>query len=361
MIAKLDNPARALGVLFVISLGGWILHSYLGLLAWAIVLAIATWPVYQKLREDDQGAKPPVRTALILTVAFALIILGPISYGVLQFVREAQALSHVLVTAQNAGVAAPDWLSTLPWIGARAKSAWDSALGTPDAARETLHWLQTGSAMAATKTLASQIMHRFFGILITLLALFFVYRDGERLGLQVLASSRKLFGEVGVRYAVHAAQAVRATVNGLVLVGLGEGLLLGFGYAVAGLEKPAMLGAITGVMAMIPFAAKLIFGACAVVLIAQGHAAAGIGLLAFGIVIILVADNYVRPMLIGGAVKLPFLWTLLGIFGGLENFGLLGLFLGPTVMAALISLWRDWTSNCGEAETLPAVETIRQR
>lgn len=57
------------------------------------------------------------------------------------------------------------------------------------------------------------------------------------------------------------------------------------------------------------------------------------------------ADNYVRPLLIGGSVQLPFIWTLLGIFGGLENFGLLGLFLGPTLMAVLISIWRDWAED----------------
>jgi len=183
------------------------------------------------------------------------------------------------------------------------------------------------------------------------LVLFFVYQHGTGLSQYVLASNRKLFGETGVRYAVHATAAVRATVNGLVLVGLGEGLLLGVGYAFAGLSHPAMLGALTGVFAMIPFAAKLIFSACALVLVAEGHMAAGSSLFVFGVIVILLADNYVRPKLIGGAVKLPFIWTLLGIFGGLENFGLLGLFLGPTLMAILISIWRDWIADMNKSET----------
>jgi len=120
---------------------------------------------------------------------------------------------------------------------------------------------------------------------------------------------------------------------------------------------------LTGVFAMIPFAAKLIFGACALVLVAEGHMAAGSSLFVFGVVVILLADNYVRPRLIGGAVKLPFIWTLLGIFGGLENFGLLGLFLGPTLMAVLMSIWRDWVADMGESDTttedaLPQEEMI---
>ena len=102
-----------------------------------------------------------------------------------------------------------------------------------------------------------------------------------------------------------------------------------------------MLAAVTGVFAMIPFAAKLVLAVCSLVLVASGQVAAGAGLFIFGIIVILVAENYVRPMLIGGSIKLPFLWTLLGIFGGLENFGLIGLFLGPTVMAVVLSIWRD--------------------
>jgi len=60
-------------------------------------------------------------------------------------------------------------------------------------------------------------------------------------------------------------------------------------------------------------------------------------------VVVFVADHFIRPVLIGGAIRLPFLWVLLGILGGLETFGILGLFLGPAIMAALISLWREWT------------------
>ena len=71
-------------------------------------------------------------------------------------------------------------------------------------------------------------------------------------------------------------------------------------------------------------------------------------MLGFGVVVVFVADHFVRPVLIGGAVRLPFLWVLLGILGGLETFGILGLFLGPAVMAALISLWREWTDDAAQ-------------
>jgi predicted PurR-regulated permease PerM len=138
-------------------------------------------------------------------------------------------------------------------------------------------------------------------------------------------------------------QAVLATVNGLVLVGLGEGVLLGIAYIVAGLPHPVSMAALTGVLAVIPFGAPVAFGAAALYLVGMGSTVAGVAVFCFGVVVVFLADHAIRPVIIGGAARLPFLWVLLGILGGLETFGIVGLFLGPAVMAALISLWRDWT------------------
>ncbi|HEY8157360.1 MAG TPA: AI-2E family transporter [Methylobacter sp.] len=352
----MEAKTRLIGGFILLLLGSWILHSFLALLVWAVVLAITTWPIYQRLLTSDEDHGKVTWGALLLTLMIGALILVPLGYGLSRLLDEAQSLGQILAEAQKVGIPPPAWLETIPMIGPSAKETWMKALGDPVAARESLHWLGTGSAITYTKNFASQLLHRFFGFLLTLLVLFFVYQHGTRLSQYVLATNRKLFGETGVRYAIHATAAVRATVNGLVLVGLGEGLLLGMGYAFAGLSHPAMLGALTGIFAMIPFAAKLIFGACALVLVAEGHTAAGSSLFVFGVVVILLADNYVRPRLIGGAVQLPFIWTLLGIFGGLENFGLLGLFLGPTLMAVLMSIWRDWVTDLNKSETTTWVE-----
>ncbi|WP_235202247.1 AI-2E family transporter [Methylobacter tundripaludum] len=356
MTNTMEVKARLIGGFILLLLGSWVLHSFLALLVWAVVLAITTWPIYQRLLASNEIHGKVTWGALLLTLLIGALILVPLGYGLSRLLNEAQSLGQILTEAQNVGIPPPVWLETIPMIGNWAKDTWMNALGNPVVANESLHWLGTGSAITYTKDFASQLLHRFFGFLLTLVVLFFVYQHGTGLSQYVLATNRKLFGETGVRYAIHATAAVRATVNGLVLVGLGEGLLLGVGYALAGLSHPAMLGALTGVFAMIPFAAKLIFGACSLVLIAEGHMAAGSSLFVFGVVVILLADNYVRPRLIGGAVKLPFIWTLLGIFGGLENFGLLGLFLGPTLMAVLISIWRDWVADMDKPETTAWVE-----
>ena len=135
--------------------------------------------------------------------------------------------------------------------------------------------------------------------------------------------------------------AVRATVNGLVLVGLAEGVLLGIGYQFAGLPSAVLWAAVTGVLAIIPFGAPLAFCAAAGLLAYQGATIAAIAILVLGFIILFVADHFVRPAMIGNATQLPFIAVLLGILGGVETLGLIGLFVGPVVMTLFVTLWHE--------------------
>jgi predicted PurR-regulated permease PerM len=96
---------------------------------------------------------------------------------------------------------------------------------------------------------------------------------------------------------------------------------------------------------MVPFAAPAAFGTVALVLASHGAVSAAVGVVVAGGVVLFVADHFVRPIIIGEGAKLPFLWVLLGILGGIESFGLVGIFLGPALMAALVSLWRSWVAE----------------
>jgi predicted PurR-regulated permease PerM len=136
-------------------------------------------------------------------------------------------------------------------------------------------------------------------------------------------------------------------VNGLVLVGIGEGIVIGIGYWVTGVPHPTLFGGLTAVAAMVPFGAPLVFGIAALILLSQGALVGAVALLALGMLVAFVADHFVRPVIIGGATRLPFLWVLLGILGGVESFGIIGLFIGPVVMSVVMQLWRDWVDDPG--------------
>jgi predicted PurR-regulated permease PerM len=138
---------------------------------------------------------------------------------------------------------------------------------------------------------------------------------------------------------------VHGTVDGLVLVGLAEGFLMGIAYVLAGVPHATLFGLFTAIAAMVPFGAPLVFGIAALILLTQGSVVWAIAIGVTGMVVTFAADHFVRPTLIGNATRLPFLWVLLGILGGVETWGLLGLFLGPAIMAALSLLWREWAGG----------------
>ncbi len=351
MTTPSQDRARLWAGIGLLLLGVWIVHGFLVPLAWAVVLGLTTWPLYDGLQRRFFSGKPDqVWPALLLTLALAAILFGPVTYGLVKLGHEAQSIARLLQKAHHEGLAPPGWLGDLPGIGAAAVQTWNESLGTSDSTRESLRHLLSTDLLSYTRTLATQVFHRYVAGFFTLVVLFFIYRHGEELGRRVLALTERCFGEDGDRYARHAARAVTATVNGIVLVALGQGIALGFGYAAVGFGHATVLGVVTGLVALIPFAAKIIVVGAALILFAEGHLGAGIGLLSFGLFVIILSDNYLKPKLIGDAVKLPFIWTLLGILGGIETFGLLGLFFGPTVMAILMSVWRD---SCEAAPDRP--------
>jgi predicted PurR-regulated permease PerM len=176
-----------------------------------------------------------------------------------------------------------------------------------------------------------------------LIALFFLYRDGPWIGARVLETADRLLGDPGERLASKMADAVRGTVNGTVVVAVAEGALIGIGYLIAGVPNAFLFIVITTAFAMLPFGAWAAFTAASLLLLLQGGSAlAAAGVFGFGAFVMIVGDHFVWPTLVGDAARLPFLAALIGIFGGLQAFGLLGLFVGPVIMAAFLTIWREW-------------------
>jgi len=335
--------ARTVLAAALVLLGLWILHRYLAALAWAAVLAIALWPLYRRLvgALGEHGQR--ILTPLILTLSIGLVFIVPFVYAAVEVARETHVFVQYLVDARHNGIPVPEWVTQLPGIGFPLEEWWRSNLSDPKAAEELLGRIYARVPAASAREVGGEIIHRLILFAFTLLTLFFLFRDGTALSGRLIELSDRLLGAQGERIGRHMIHAVLGTVNGLVLVGLGEGVLLGVAYIIAGLPHPVSIAVLTGILAVIPFGAPVVFGAAALYLAAVGSTAAAAAVFGFGVAVVFVADHFVRPVLIGGAVRLPFLWVLLGILGGLETFGILGLFLGPAVMAALISLWREWT------------------
>ncbi len=350
---RFQGRARLALAIILVLLGLWTLKAFLPALVWAAILAIATWPLYRRARARWPARGHDIALPALFTAAAALLVLIPLGIAGVELAREARVIYAALEDARQHGIAVPGWLGGLPVIGAQAVSWWRETLADPAGYSEFLGRLNHASLYGYTRELGGQLVHRVVVFAFTLLALFFLYRDGEQVGAQMLAASHRAFGPHGERIGRQAIASVHGTVDGLVLVGLGEGVLMWLAYLMAGVPHPALFGAATAIAAMIPFATPVVFCIVGILLLAAGSVTAAVAVVAFGFAVVFVADHFIRPALIGGATKLPFLWVLLGILGGVETWGLLGLFLGPAIMAALVLLWRDWTSR---AEALEAAE-----
>jgi len=173
--------------------------------------------------------------------------------------------------------------------------------------------------------------------------LFLLFRDGTWLADRAFATADRLLGDPGERLVSKIADATRATVNGTVATAIMKGAVIGIAYFVTGVPHPLLFVVLTTALAMVPFGAWVALVTAALILNAHGGTLlmAG-GLLGFGAAILLIGENFIQPALIGGAARLPFLLVLIGIFGGMQSFGLIGLFLGPVIMAALLTVWREW-------------------
>jgi predicted PurR-regulated permease PerM len=338
-----QRVARMVLAAALVVLGLWILHRYLAALVWAAVLAIALWPLYQRLVGALAEHGQEIAAPLILTLSIGLVFIVPFAYAAVELARETQVFVQYLVDARHNGIPAPDWVAQLPGIGSPLEEWWRNNLSDPQAAEQLLGRIYSRVPAESARAFGGEIVHRLILFGFTLLTLFFLFRDGTALSQRLIELSDRLLGAQGERIGRHMIQAVLGTVNGLVLVGLGEGVLLGIAYIIAGLPHPVSFAVLTGILAVIPFGAPVVFGAAALYLAAVGSTAVAAAVFGFGVAVVFVADHFIRPVLIGGSARLPFLWVLLGILGGLEAFGILGLFLGPAVMAALISLWREWT------------------
>ena len=341
-------PQRAaMGMLaFVLFLLGlFTLRGFIPALVWAAIFAVALWPLYCRVLAHPAARRHEALLAAAFTAAVALVFIVPVGLVGVQLARESHQAAEWAKSAQQHGIPEPDALHKLPFGRAQVDGWWKQNLADPGAARALVERVGHGRAGNMGREVGEEITRRLSVFVFTLLTLFFLFKDGETVSRQMRVAATRAFGPHGERVGQQIIASVHGTVNGLVLVGLGEGVILGVAYAVAGVPHPTVFGALTAVAAMIPFAAPIVFGIAALLLAANGSVAWAIGLFAAGMAVTFVADHFVRPVLIGGATKLPFLWVLLGILGGVEAWGLIGLFVGPAILAAFILLWREWSSR----------------
>lgn len=333
--------ARAL-VLLLFAVGVYFFHGFITPVLAALVISVATWPLYKRMREGIGNRTLAATVALLIAIMFMFV---PMFFMAKYAIQESSTILAWLSQARHNAVPVPRWVADLPVGGGWITEQWNEYLGQPGAINEVLQSMGIAniSKLYANFIVAGgSLFHVVLTTLFILITLFFLYRDGPSFAKQLDSAGEYFFPERWYRYSRIIPLAIRSTVLGMVVIAVGEGIVLGTAYWIAGVPSPVILGIITGVMALIPGGAPLSFTLVSLYLIGTDSVMPGILLFVWGATELFFVDKFLRPRLVGGPMRLPFLPTFFGLIGGVKTMGFLGLFIGPALMALLVTIWREF-------------------
>jgi predicted PurR-regulated permease PerM len=333
-------------LLAVVAIGGliatsfWILRPFLPAVVWATMIVVATWPALRTVQAWLWGKRS--LAVAVMTLAMLTILAVPLTMTVVAIVERADdvvAWSRTLVGRPLPGP--PDWLAGLPLVGTRIAAEWQRLASTaPDelATRVTPYLAGIAGWLIAQAGGLGALGLQF---LLTVLVAAILYARGESTAAGVLAFARRLAGDDGVRVAILSAGAIRAVAMGIVVTALVQSAIGGIGLVLTGVPHAFLL---TCVMVMLGIAqigpAPVLLGAV-IWLYASDQTLWGTVMLVWALVTAGI-DNVLRPILIRKGADLPLVLVIAGVIGGLLAFGLLGLFVGPVILAVTYTLLVAW-------------------
>jgi Ca2+-transporting ATPase len=332
-------PIILLSALIVCSL--WILHHFLLTLLWSFIISFVLFPLYKQL---NQYIRNETLSAVFLTLIITVILIG-LTFSVLNLIENEIKTAYQL-TLENfpkSPFELPKEIKSIPHFGHYLQNTINQFLENRHSLVNQFFDLLKQSSGSFAQIFGS-IGQRTIKLCFVLVTVFFCFRDGELWLQQIKQGLHYFLGGSHALYLQTAGDTTRAVVYGLMLAALSQGCVAGMGYFVAGVKTPLLLAILTALLALIPMGATLVWFPTALMLIVTNQLWAGFGLLAWGFFAISTIDNIIRPLVICGASKVPFLVVMFGVFGGLSTFGTIGLFLGPVILSILLAVWKNFIS-----------------
>ncbi len=352
-----DLTRLTFGVLFIGLLLGvslWVLRPFLGPTIWATMVVVATWPMMLRVQAQCGGRRWLAVT--VMTLLLLLLFVVPLVLAIVTIVGNADRLIDWarMAAAWNLPDVAPEWLRTLPLVGSLVDGLWAqlNALGLRDLVPRLSPY-----AGDLTRWFVSEVGNigvLLLQFLLTVLIAAVMYAQGEEAAGQIRLFAQRLAGERGNGAITLAGGAIRGVALGVGGTALVQALLGGLGLVIAGVPAATLL---TAVMFMLSIAQ---IGPIPVLLGAAAWAWWGDGSLGWAIALLVWAgfvgtiDNVVRPVLIKLGADLPLILIFSGVIGGLFAFGLVGIFVGPVVLAVGYTLLDAWMHEDSEEPKAPA-------
>lgn len=316
-----------------------VLRPFIVPLIWGAILAYVSWPLHQRMIAAMRGRV--TLASLTTTILITLAIVAPLVWLILLLRVEAiGGYSEVQAFLASKPVLPPA-IRDLPWVGQAAQDLLARLSADPTAIRQQFVLLMEESSVEVTRLIGGvgrNVVKLFFAVL----SMFFLLRDGPRLLREARSILEGILGPRVNDYLNAVGATTQAVVYALILGALAQGAVAGIGYWIFGIKAPVLLGAVTVLIALIPFGAPLVWGSLSIWLLVTGHILPGVGLLLWGLLLVSWVDNIVRPLVISNATRMPFLLVVFGVLGGVLAFGLVGLFIGPVLLAVSLAIWREW-------------------
>jgi predicted PurR-regulated permease PerM len=320
-----------------------ILRPFISAALWAAILCFTTWPLFIRLRTelgDRRVLASSIATLLLsaIIIAPAAILVSRLSGNITEIIEASRKLIH------EGTPAPPAWVASVPLVGPRLAARW--TVLSEDSAEQMAaiaKWLPTieGAVLGSGRALAAGL----FQIVLSLLLVFLFYCDGEALAKRLHFAISRIGGAEGNHLLQVAGTTIRAVVYGVLGAALLQGVLAACGFMIAGVPGAALLGFLTFVVAVLP-GGPLLVGVFPVFWLYRHGSVEWAILIAIWVVMVGSLDNFVRPFLIArGGGEAPLILVVLGVLGGAVAFGLIGLFLGPTLLAVGYCIVDEWSSE----------------
>jgi predicted PurR-regulated permease PerM len=351
--ARTDLPRVTLGVLCIAGLilaAFWVLRPFIGPAIWAAMIVVATWPLMCRLQARLWNRRSAA--VAVMTAGLLLLFVLPVALIISTLVQNTHEISEALKQLSQLRMpTAPLWVAALPLVGEKIRVFWETTV----AAGSAELWPQVQPyAGSLTRWLLAQVGGVGFllaqGVLIVVMAAL-MYAQGEVAAAGLLSFGRRLAGDQGEATVVLVGQAIRGVALGVGVTAVVQSVLGGIGLAAAGVPYAGLL---TGVMLLLCLAQVgpvLVLLPAVVWLYWSGDSGWGT-FLAVLTVVVGTLDNFLRPVLIRMGADLPLLLIFIGVIGGLLAFGLVGIFVGPVVLAVVYTLLQAWVREAS-AEAPP--------
>jgi predicted PurR-regulated permease PerM len=349
-----DLTRIVLGVAFLfllVAASFWVLRPFLPAFIWATMVVIATWPLMRAVQARLWGRRG--LAVAVMTTLFLLVFVIPLWLALSIIVEHTDDVAEISRSFVVMKIPMPpEWLAGLPVVGGRLAAFWtEIAASTPEQITERLlPYARVAGTWVVVQAggFGKLVLH----FLLTVVIAAILYGSGENAAAAVRRFARRLAGERGEHAAVLAGNAIRAVAMGVVVTAIVQSTLAGVGLAMAGVPFAGLLTAVAFVLCIAQLGPALVLFPAVGWLFWRGDVMWGSVLLVWSIVVGLL-DNVLRPWLIKRGADLPLLLILVGVIGGLLAFGVIGLFVGPVLLAVTYTLLQAWVAETDAAPMIP--------